>query len=59
MGEAYELASELAMLAEEEGRNIVLICRKDGTFQMSYADPEKEEDHNAEGTDDAVNRYHT
>lgn len=60
MGEAYELASELAMIAEAEGRSIVLICRRDGTFQMTYADPaEKEEDHNAEGTDIAVNRYHT
>ncbi len=55
MGEAYELASELAMIAEAEGKSIVLICRKDGTFQMTYADPaEKEEDHNAEGTDEVA-----
>lgn len=55
MGEAYELASELAMIAEAEGKSIVLICRRDGTFQMSCADPvENEEDHNAEGTDEVA-----
>ena len=54
MGEAYELASELAMIAEAEGKSIVLICRRDGTFQMTYADPVKEEDHNAEGTDEVA-----
>lgn len=52
MGEAYELASELAMLAEAEGKGIVLICRKDGTFQMSYTDPVETDGPTAEGTDD-------
>lgn len=54
MGEAYELASELAMIAEAEGKSIVLICRRDGTFQMTYADSENKEDHNAGETDIAV-----
>lgn len=55
MGDFYELASELAMMAQEEGKTLVLILFKDGTWQVTDTDPaKKEEDHNAEGTDIAV-----
>lgn len=49
MGEAFDIASELAMIAQAEQRSIVLICRKDGTFQMSYADSENAEERCTDG----------
>lgn len=39
MGEMYELATEMATIAREQGLNMVLVLRKDGTFQMTMADP--------------------
>lgn len=42
MGEAYELATELAAIAMMEGKTFILVARKDGTFQMTMADPEND-----------------
>lgn len=50
MGTIYALANTMASIAKAEGISIVLILRKDGTFQMTMADPvEKKEDHLSEG----------
>ena len=39
MGKLYDLAIEMATVAKEENLSLVLILRKDGTFQMTMADP--------------------
>ena len=38
MGEMYDLANRMAMIAKEEHKSLVLVLRKDGTFQMTVAD---------------------
>lgn len=40
MGEAYDLATELAEIARTEGKGFVLVCRTDGTFQMTMTEAE-------------------
>lgn len=54
MGTIYALANTMASIAKNEGISIVLILRKDGTFQMTLADPVTKEDHLSEGTEEAV-----
>lgn len=52
MGTIYALANTMASIAKAEGITLVLVLRKDGTFQMTMADTK--EDHLSEGTEEAV-----
>ena len=54
MGTMFDLANAMATIAKAEGITMVLVLRKDGTFQMTMADPEKKEDHLSEGSGEAV-----
>lgn len=52
MGTMYDLATTMASIAKAEGISVVLILRRDGSFQLTMAD--KKEDHLSEGSGEAV-----
>lgn len=54
MGAMYDLANSMASIAKAEGISMVLVLRKDGTFQMTMADPVEQEDRLSEGTEETA-----
>lgn len=55
MGTMYDLANKMASIAKAEGISVVLILRRDGSFQLTMAD--KKEDRLSEGTEETVKSH--